>query len=884
MSDTTTTRSPGSVHAGGAILSSLIVAGSGNTITIGAAEFVRTAQARHYLRMLAVIAAPVANAAGDPPDGPPLDVWGEWERLRGAVEAADPVTRGAAAWAVVRLAAPSAERLRDALAPRAPGYQVLHFSCHGCPDGVWLEDGLGRETLLPTAELVATLRDDAGRPAPALVVLNACETLDVAHALVSQAGVRAVIATCKPIYDLEAKLLAERLYRWLAAGRSVGDALAEFRRSLAARLAAGDLPDLGDPADRAANVQLVGEAGLTLRAEDPPAERPIFVLHPTPHNEPLPMSLLSGFVGRSAEQIRLARWFATDGRRAFALTGVGGIGKTALALAVALRHAHRFNALAFASAKDIPDFGPIQVLEALNAALGLTTAAAEAGNLAGAIARRLNNGRVLLLLDNLESLSADRTRELDRGLDGLDPRSGSRVLMTLRPRERDPLTALARPDDRLNLEQLDRVAALRLAWEQAESHAAAVWAAIPPLAVPSGLIAELAAVRRRAWLVRLDISRVAALDSMAGLAFRHPAMLRLAVAMLAEHGWDGTVRRLERLQGREMAEAFEEFIGHMLDDLAGRHPAAAEALYAFLPFAGGAEAGRLRYVLLGRETAEDGAEAIEIADRLKPAVSANLLRRDRDRYDLDAPVRAYLERRRPADPVTQRTYELRHAEAFLSLVAAYDDLIGRGAMTYSAPLEWANVTAALDRLAALASTDEPAGQLLVAYSRHWRNVLYNNHDPRRLAWLDAAVAAAERFGDSLDRANVLKAQGDVLAFQKQNDEALARYEAALGLYRAVGDRLGEANVRFALGEVARWAGDYVVAEREYHVALASYQQIGARVGEANVLDSLGEVAEAQKKWAEAQRWFTQALTIYRAIGASYAATTERNLARVSRRS
>jgi len=51
-----------------------------------------------------------------------------------------------------------------------------------------------------------------------------------------------------------------------------------------------------------------------------------------------------------------------------------------------------------------------------------------------------------------------------------------------------------------------------------------------------------------------------------------------------------------------------------------------------------------------------------------------------------------------------------------------------------------------------------------------------------------------------------------------------------------------------------------------------------------VLDSLGEVAEAQKKWAEAQRWFTQALTIYRAIGASYAATTERNLARVSRRS
>ena len=174
------------------------------------------------------------------------------------------------------------------------------------------------------------------------MVLNACETLDVAHTLVSQAGVRAVIATCKPIYDLEAKLLAERLYRWLAAGRSIGDALDEFRRTLTARLADGDLPDLGDPAERAANVQLVGDAGLTLRAEDPPAERPVFVLHPTPYNEPLPMSVLSGFVGRPIEQLQLARWFASDGRRAYAISGVGGIGETALALTVALRHAHRF--------------------------------------------------------------------------------------------------------------------------------------------------------------------------------------------------------------------------------------------------------------------------------------------------------------------------------------------------------------------------------------------------------------------------------------------------------------------------------------------------------------------------------------------------------------
>ena len=54
----------------------------------------------------------------------------------------------------------------------------------------------------------------------------------------------------------------------------------------------------------------------------------------------------------------------------------------------------------------------------------------------------------------------------------------------------------------------------------------------------------------------------------------------------------------------------------------------------------------------------------------------------------------------------------------------------------------------------------------------------------------------------LGEANVLKAQGDVLYFLKQTEEALARYDQALGLFRTVGDRLGEANVLSALARDA----------------------------------------------------------------------------------
>ena len=54
-------------------------------------------------------------------------------------------------------------------------------------------------------------------------------------------------------------------------------------------------------------------------------------------------------------------------------------------------------------------------------------------------------------------------------------------------------------------------------------------------------------------------------------------------------------------------------------------------------------------------------------------------------------------------------------------------------------------------------------------------------------------------GDRLGEANVLKAQGDVLAFMDERQAALAKYEAALGLFRAVGDRLGQGNTLRAEG-------------------------------------------------------------------------------------
>ena len=228
------------------------------------------------------------------------------------------------------------------------------------------------------------------------------------------------------------------------------------------------------------------------------------------------------------------------------------------------------------------------------------------------------------------------------------------------------------------------------------------------------------------------------------------------------------------------------------------------------------------------------------------------------RYSLHQTVAAYA-RARLDESGQRRAMELTHAAYYQTIVANYDEWDAEGRMNYAAPVEWDGVTLAIERLVAVQATDDEAAQLLIRYSHHWRNVLYNNHNPRRADWLSAAVRAAERIGNSLDQANVLQAQGDVLSFQDKRDEALEKYARALGLFQAVGDRLGEANVLQAQGDVLRILREYTQAEEHYQQALALYQLTGARQGEANSFLGLGRLALAQEDWPVARSMTEEAV-------------------------
>lgn len=133
--------------------------------------------------------------------------------------------------------------------------------------------------------------------------------------------------------------------------------------------------------------------------------------------------------------------------------------------------------------------------------------------------------------------------------------------------------------------------------------------------------------------------------------------------------------------------------------------------------------------------------------------------------------------------------------------------------------------------------------------------------------LEEALPLYRAHGDRLGEANVLKSLGDVHLSLSEYGEALAHYDAALSRYRAIADRQGEANTLRSLGDVHMRLSDYGEAQRCYETALPLYQASGNRLGEANVLASLGDIHYSLDAYGEARACHEAALLLYRAIGA-----------------
>jgi hypothetical protein len=283
------------------------------------------------LKILAAVAAPDQTETANPP----LDTEAEMQAVLDAVSevAGHPQAQ------VRILEVASLAQIGTALA--RDEFHVLHLSAHGSADSVELEDEDGRPVTVTADHLMQELRQ-AGRRVP-LVVLSSCSggsagTQAMAAGLTGR-GADRVIAMLAPVTDGYATTLARHLYHELATrpALSVGQALAHARRRAEQERSrdAGDrlpLPEYG-----VATLLAAGGDGPLIDPAADPAElsAPTIVPAGTSVRE-LPVGSL---IGRRAE-LRTAMGVlraTPQAVRAFGaapgvvLTGIGGIGKTALA-------------------------------------------------------------------------------------------------------------------------------------------------------------------------------------------------------------------------------------------------------------------------------------------------------------------------------------------------------------------------------------------------------------------------------------------------------------------------------------------------------------------------------------------------------------------------
>jgi tetratricopeptide (TPR) repeat protein len=279
------------------------------------------------LKVLVAIAAPDETKTGLPP----LDSEAEMQAvLEGATAAA-----GGSSAQIRILEVASLPTIRDAL--QSDAYHVLHLSAHGRGDYVELEDEDGRPVQVSSATLAATLRE-AGRPMP-LIVLSTCADMTMAKDLIAQ-GANRVITMLGPVTDAYAITLARHFYRLLAAAPaapaaqilSLARIAAEEERSRETRTGKAFLPEYG-----IATLLTVDEDGPLVDLDAIP--QPLTVATQPTTGRSIRELPVGALIGRRAELRTALRVLRRDPAavRQFGassgvlLTGIGGIGKTALA-------------------------------------------------------------------------------------------------------------------------------------------------------------------------------------------------------------------------------------------------------------------------------------------------------------------------------------------------------------------------------------------------------------------------------------------------------------------------------------------------------------------------------------------------------------------------
>ncbi|WP_055585235.1 ATP-binding protein [Peterkaempfera griseoplana] len=146
---------------------------------------------------------------------------------------------------------------------------------------------------------------------------------------------------------------------------------------------------------------------------------------------------------------------------------------------------------------------------------------------------------------------------------------------------------------------------------------------------------------------------------------------------------------------------------------------------------------------------------------------------------------------------------------------------------------------------------------------------------------EQALLIHQELGDRHGQANDLHELGRIRLLTGETQEAGHLHERALEIFRDLGDHLGEARTLCDLGRTRHSSGDSSAAADLTRQVVALYRTLGDRRGEAAALHDLAFVLDERGDRGSAGELYGQALTIYQELGSAQGlANALRGLGRV----
>lgn len=577
------------------------------------------------------------------------------------------------------------------------------------------------------------------------------------------------------------------------------------------------LKDLGEPE------QIWQLTHPALREDFPPLKSLNTLLNNLPQQ-------VSTFVGRDREMDEVRALVSRS--RLVTLLGVGGAGKTRLALQVAADALDAYpDGVWFVDLAPVSD--PALLSQAIASALGIRE---ETGRpLAHTLTEHLRAKRLLLLLDNCEHVIEEAARIADAQL-----------------RACPHVTILATSRQALGI-------AGETTWQ------------IPPLAEAVTLFVDRACAIDSTFCLTPD--NTGAVAEICRRVDGIPLAIELAAARTRVLTPEQIAERLEErfallTGGSRAALPRQRTLRALVDwsyDLL--EPEERTFFDRLSVFAGG-------WMLEAAEAicSDRSIEAGAVVDLLGQLADKSLVVADARsgpgaRYRLLETLREY-GRERLEEYGEAGTFRARHAAFFLALAEqAEPELTGAKQTEWLERLETEHDNLRTAARTAIATGDAVTGwRLGGALYRFWSRHGYFSEGRARL---DALIALPDPDPTDVSRAARAKAlHGAATLAVQQGDHATARrlFEESLAIKRDIGDRSAIAATLNNLAVVSRYQGDHVAARAMSEEALALYRDLGDRWAIAMLLANLGNIARDLEDRRAARDLFEESLALRRDLG------------------